>query len=289
MRTSLESYVELTKPKVTLLNLLVGVTCFVLAAYPRVNLLGLLEFSALGYLAAGGCAVINCVYDQDTDKLMPRTAKRAIPSGKVASKSALIYGSAMLILALTISWLGFNILTTAMVFLGIVFYLVVYTVWLKRSSAWNVVIGGVAGCFAGLAGWTAVTNSLGLIPLIIVAIDFLWTPGHLWGLAIKKVKEYQAAAIPMLPVEVGLEKTALVMLLFNIATVVSAFLIPLLGGAGVPFTLIAVLSSSLFLFETLKLTVFPNEQQGFRVFLTSMPYLACLMIGLIADKVLASI
>ena len=186
-------YFELTKPKVTLLNLLVGVTCFILAAYPTLDWLKLAAFSLVGYLAAGGCGVLNSVYDRDVDKLMIRTSKRAIPAGHITKNKALTFGIAMIAVSFVSSYYFFNPLTFLMLALGLVFYLLVYTIWLKRASPWNVVIGGFAGCFAALSGWTAAVNTISLVPLLVSTLDFLWTPGHLWGLAMKKMKEYKSS------------------------------------------------------------------------------------------------
>ena len=119
--------------------------------------------------------------------------------------------------------LFFNPLTAYMIGLGAAFYLIVYTVWLKRISPWNVVIGGFAGCFAALSGWTAAVNTVSLLPLLVAMVDFLWTPGHLWGLAIKKMNEYKAAGIPMLPVTVGITRASQIVFGLNVLTV--AFLI----------------------------------------------------------------
>ncbi len=168
--------------------------------------------------------------------------------------------------------------------LGGVFYLIVYTIMLKRTSNWNVVIGGVAGCFAALSGWTAVANTLSLTPLLVSTVDFLWTPGHLWGLAIKKVREYKKAKIPMLPVTSGVKKTTQTIFLFNAATIMSSLLFPILGLAGFFYLVVAASAGFWFIFESRRLLVYPSEKQGFKVFMTSMPYLACLMIGLLVDK-----
>ena len=216
-------YLELTKPKVTLLNLLVGVACFVLAAFPAVNWFKLVLFSVVGYLAAGGCGVLNSVYDQDIDKLMARTSKRAIPAGYVPLNKATGFGIAMIAVSFAISCFFFNPLTALMIGLGTVFYLVIYTVWLKRISPWNVVIGGFAGCFAALSGWTAAVNTLSLMPLLVAMLDFLWTPGHLWGLAIKKIKEYKNAGIPMLPVRIGINRASQVVFWLNVLRLVPRF------------------------------------------------------------------
>ncbi len=286
MKQKIGKYVELTKPKVTLLNLLVGVTCFVLAAFPTVDWLKLGVFAVVGYLAAGGCGVLNSVYDQDIDKLMPRTSKRAIPSGYVDQIKALMFGIAMIVGSFAISYLFFNPLTALMLGVGATFYLIIYTVWLKRISPWNVVIGGFAGCFAALSGWTAAVNTLSLMPLLVAMLDFLWTPGHLWGLAIKKIREYRNAKIPMLPVKVGISKASKIVFLLNVFTVAFSLLFPLLQLTGIIYLAIALVAGSGFLFQNRSLIFSTSEVAGFKVFVASMPYLTCLMLGLIVDKLI---
>ncbi len=286
MKWNLDKYIELTKPKVTLLNLFVGVSCFILASYPKVGLLGLFLFSVAGYLAAGGCGVLNCVYDINLDKLMKRTSLRALPSGAITPRRALLLGSVMMAAGEAISYFAFNELTALMMLLGALFYVLVYTVLLKRNSPWNVVIGGFAGCFAALSGWTAAVGTLSLLPLLISLVDFLWTPGHLWGLAIRKVREYGKAGIPMLPVTVGLRRASLITFWVNVLTIVSSLLLPLLGLTGLLYSAVAISAGAWFLFESRKLAAHPSEASGFRLFLASMPYLALVMAGLVVDKIL---
>ena len=286
LKEKIGKYFELTKPKVTILNLLVGVTCFVLAAYPAINWLNLLVFGLVGYLAAGGCGVLNSVYDQDVDKLMTRTSKRAIPSGYITTNQGLFFGIVMIVTSFVASYIFFNALTFLMLVLGLVFYLLVYTVWLKRSSPWNVVIGGFAGCFAGFAGWAAAVGTLSLTALLVATLDFLWTPGHLWGLAIKKMKEYKSAGIPMLPVKVGLVKASRVVFILNTVTVAFSFVFPLLGLTSSVYLGFAILAGGMFIFQNRGLLFSASEAYGFRAFVTSMPYLSCLMAGLILDKIL---
>jgi heme o synthase len=286
MKEKISKYLELTKPKVTLLNLLVGVTCFLLAAYPTFDWLKLAAFSIVGYLAAGGCGVLNSVYDRDIDKLMDRTSQRAIPAGYLTRNNALSFGTALIAISFVFSFLLFNPLTLLMLAIGLVFYLGVYTVWLKRSSPWNVVIGGFAGCFAGFAGWAAAAGTLSLVALLIGALDFLWTPGHLWGLAIKKMEEYKSAGIPMLPVKVGLNKASQIVFFLNAVTVAFSFLLPLFGLTGAIYLGFAILAGGGFLFQNRSLLFSASEVNGFKVFLASMPYLALLMLGLVIDKIL---
>ena len=285
MEQKITKYLELTKPKVTLLNLLVGVACFVLAAFPTISWFKLALFAASGYLAAGGCGVLNSFYDRDIDSLMTRTSKRAIPAGQVASNKALVLGVAMISAGFSLSYLLFNALTFLMMALGTIFYLFIYTVWLKRISPWNVVIGGFAGCFAGLAGWTAAVNTLSLMPLLVAMLDFLWTPSHLWGLAIKKMKEYKAAGVPMLPVKVGIVKASQVVFCLNVLTVAFSLLFPVLHLTGFIYAFFAVGAGSVFLFQNRGLLSSDREIGGFKVFISSMPYLTCLVFGLIIDKI----
>ena len=285
MKQKIDRYLQLTKPKVTLLNLLVGVTCFVLAAFPAITWFKLALFAVIGYLAAGGCGVLNSFYDRDVDKLMTRTSKRAIPAGQVRSNDALILGVAMISASFAFAYFLFNPMTCLMLGLGMVFYLVIYTVWLKRTSSWNVVIGGFAGCFAGLAGWTAAVNTLSLMPLLVAMLSFLWTPGHLWGLAIKKMKEYKTAGIPMLPVKIGIVKTSQVVFWLNLLTVAFSCLFPFFHLTGAIYMTIALTAGAVFLFQNRGLLFSSSEVQGFKVFIASMPYLMCLMLGLIIDKI----
>jgi protoheme IX farnesyltransferase len=278
-------YIQLTKPKVTLLNLLVGLTCFFLAAYPNLNVVALGVFALVGYLAAGGCGVLNSVYDKDIDKKMQRTAKRSIPAGYITVRNGTIFGSILIALSFAIGLFYFNRLTLLMLGLGVVFYLVIYTLWLKRSSPWNVVIGGFAGCFAGLSGWTAAAGTLSLLPLFIALLDFLWTPGHLWGLAMKKVEEYRQVGVPMLPVTVGLHKASRIVFFMNALTVAFS-LFPLALLAGPIYLTVALLIGSAFIIQNVGLLVSCSEMDGFKVFLASMPYLFCLMLALIVDRII---
>jgi protoheme IX farnesyltransferase len=192
----------------------------------------------------------------------------------------------MITASFALSYFFFNLLTALIISLGVAFYLFIYTVWLKRTSPWNVVIGGFAGCFAGLSGWTAAVNTLSLMPLLIAMLAFAWTPGHIWGLAIKKMKEYKSAGVPMLPVRVGLIKAAQVVFLFNLITIAFSFVFPLLHLTGIIYLIVALAAGSTFLFQNRGLLVSASEKQGFKVFLFSMPYLTCLMVGLIIDKIM---
>ncbi len=286
MKEILYKYLELTKPKVTLLNLLVGATCFVLASFQSLNFVNLIVFCVAGYLACGGSCALNCFYDQDTDRVMQRTSKRAIPSGLITPFKALAFGLALTGTGVVAGSIFLNPLTGFIMLLGASIYVIVYTIVLKRTSSWNVVIGGFAGCCAAISGWTAAANAISLLPILVSTVDFLWTPGHLWGLAMKKLKEYKNAGIPMLPVTVGIKKTARIVLAFDLAAIAFSLVLPLLGVAGMLYATVAGFAGSWFLLQNGRLVKFPSETNGFRLFLSSMPYLTFLMIGLILDRLL---
>ncbi len=284
MMRSVQKYVELTKPKVSLLNLFVGVTCFVLAEFPSINWMGLAIFIVVGYLTVGGCGALNCYLDRDMDALMSRTSQRAIPAGKIAPVKALIYGLILTSTGLIAAYYFFGILTSLLVSMGIVFYVFVYTLTLKRATSWNILIGAIAGPFAALSGWTATGNGLSLMPFLIGLLDFLWTPGHLWGLAIKHMNEYKSAGVPMLPVVSGFKRSSELVLLFNIAAIGSSSLFLTFGRTGVVYLIIATALGFKLVFESHKLLVTQSDAQASKVFLTSAPYLAAVMVGLIIDK-----
>lgn len=281
----LTKYLELTKPKVTGLNVAMGITCFAIAELPKIDWPTLITFSAIAYLAVGGCGALNSYYDRDLDKLMDRTRRRAIPSGAISPHKALAYGSILLGTGLLFSYIVLSKLAFAMIAMGAVAYLFVYTLWLKRRSQWNVVIGGVSGGFAALAGWTATGNVISLTPILVALLDFLWTPGHLWGLAIARVKEYARAGVPMLPVTAGPRVASRYVFSFNAVTVALSFLLPLLGLTGPVYVAIATFAGVILLWRSWELLKSPSEGRGLRLFMLSVCYLSCIMAALIIDKV----
>ena len=155
-----------------------------------------------------GSSALNHYYDRDIDGKMSRTAKRPIPSGRISARNVLLYGISLCAISLTISFFALNLVTTGMIALGIFFYVVIYTIWLKRTNVSNIVIGGFAGSGISMAGWATTTGSIDTLGFLIGLLVFLWTPPHFWCLAIKTREEYASVNIPMLPVLVGNERTA---------------------------------------------------------------------------------
>jgi protoheme IX farnesyltransferase len=263
---------------------MVGITCFALAELPKINWLNLVMFSIIAYLAVGGCGALNSFYDRDLDKLMDRTRRRAIPSGTISSRNALLYGLVLLGTGLLFAYFVFDRLALAMIVMGVVSYLFVYTLWLKRRSQWNVVIGGISGSFAALSGWAATGNMISLSPILVALLDFLWTPGHLWGLAITRVKDYGRAGVPMLPVTSGLKTASRYVFSFNVLTFVSSLLLPLLASVGEVYTTVTVVAGAVLVWRSWLLLKSPTEGQGLKLFKLSVAYLSCIMVALIADR-----
>jgi protoheme IX farnesyltransferase len=200
-------YVNLMKPHVTTLLLAITALTMVMAArgMPSPFLLGATLLG--GLLAAGSANAINCYLDRDIDELMGRTMRRAVPAGKVSARRALIFGLALAVASFAEMVAFVNLLSALLAFSGILFYVFVYTGWLKRSTPQNIVIGGAAGALPALVGWAAVTNSLSLAAFLLFTVIFFWTPPHFWALALLIKRDYERAGVPMLPVVMGDQET----------------------------------------------------------------------------------
>lgn len=277
----LSDYLSLTRPRLTSLNLLAGATGFVMASgfHGDPGRLALLLLA--GYLAAGGCGVLNGYLERDLDRSMARTAPRVLPTGRVEAGEALVLGVVLVGFGLGVAYL-LNPLTLLFVGLGVAFYIGVYTLWLKRRTPWNIVIGGAAGAFPPLAGWAAATGEVGLPALLLGLLIFQWTPGHFWGLAIRYREDYARAGIPMLPVVAGQARAARWAVLSNLLVPpISIALVPIYG---LPFGLAAGGLGALFVIENLRLL--RDSDQGWRIFRASNIYLSGLFGALLAVRLL---
>jgi protoheme IX farnesyltransferase len=209
-------YVELLKPKIILLLVITELSAMVVAArgWPRPEVL--IGALAGGAMAAGGAGAVNQWFDRDIDQLMPRTRRRPIAAGRVSPVAGLAFGIAVGLLGVALVALTTNLLAAALALAGGLVYVFVYTMWLKRSTAQNIVIGGAAGAFPPLVGWAAATGSLSPLAWVLFAIVFFWTPPHFWALALLLSKQYSAAKIPMLPVVVGERRTRRSILFYTV-------------------------------------------------------------------------
>ncbi len=209
-------YVTLLKPTIILLLVITELSAMVMAArgWPRPEVL--LGALAGGAMAAGGAGAVNQWFDRDIDKVMPRTRRRPIAAGRISPAAGLVFGISVGLLGVALIALTTNLLAAALALAGGLVYVFVYTMWLKRSTAQNIVIGGAAGAFPPLVGWAAVTGSLSPLAWVLFAIVFFWTPPHFWALALLLNKQYSAAKVPMLPVVAGERRTRLSILFYTV-------------------------------------------------------------------------
>ncbi|AFU58813.1 protoheme IX farnesyltransferase [Candidatus Nitrososphaera gargensis Ga9.2] len=283
-------YVEVSKPRIVVVLVITAVTSYLAAtrfdATPGVAwdvdwfTLGFLTLA--GALASMGASALNHYYDRDIDKVMERTARRPIPAGRLLPKSVLAYGIAVSAVSVIIAWFTLNPVATGMIALGIFFYVIIYTAWLKRSNASNIIIGGFAGSAASMAGWAAVTGSMDLLGFLVGWLVFMWTPPHFWCLAIRAREEYASVRVPMLPVLIGNQKTASYILL-NTAILLPYSVAIAFFGPGVLYTAVAAVSGSLMLAYHYKLTKNPTPEFAWKAYKVTAPYLVAIFVALAVD------
>jgi protoheme IX farnesyltransferase len=279
-------YVTLTKPRIMSLLLLTGAAGMFVGAQ-GVPDVGLFAAAMLGLaLACGGASALNHVLDRDVDRSMKRTASRPVADGRISPELALEFGLALSALSFVLLTSVVNVLTACLALVGNLFYVLVYTRWLKRSTPQNIVIGGAAGAVPPLVGYAAATGNLALPALFLFLIVFFWTPPHFWALALLIKRDYEAARIPMLPVVRGDRETARQVLLYTVL-LVGLTLVPVLTGTfGVFYLVAAVLLGGRFLRLALRLWQSTAPAQAGALFHYSLAYLALLFIAMAADPML---
>ena len=279
-------YLELTKPKVVALITFTAIVGTLLAS-PGLPPLGPLVIGNLGVALAAACAAtINHVLDQRIDAQMARTRARPLPTGQLTERAALIFAAALGCTAMTLLAFLVNLLTAVLTFCSLIGYAVVYTVWLKRATSQNIVIGGAAGAAPPVLGWTAVTGHVDPNALLLFLIIFVWTPPHFWALAIARREEYARAGIPMLPVTHGVEFTRLQVLLYTVLLTVVTLLPYLTRMSGLVYLAAAVVLDAGFLCYALALKVSTRAELPMRVFRFSVNYLMWLFAALLVDHYL---
>ena len=276
-------YVRLTKPRVISLLLVTtaGAMCVAAGGLPGGWLL--LWTMVGGYLAAGGANAINHYIDRDIDGRMARTTTRPVVAGRVAPGRALVFGIALGVISALVLGLAANWLAAGLALAGLALYVGVYTLWLKRTSLHNIVIGGSAGAVPPLVGWAAVTGDLGLSAWLLFAIVFYWTPPHFWALALMLERDYAAAGIPMLPVVRGVEETKRQILLWTLV-MVGVTLLPVVSGAAGAFYLVSALAlGAVFIVLAALLARDPAIGWARATFHYSLLYLALIFVALVVD------
>lgn len=282
----LRDYLVLTKPGVMVL-LLVTTLCAMLVAAEGFPALGTLFWTVLGgALASGGAGALNHYLDRDIDATMTRTRRRPLPCGRVAPEFTLIFGVVLSVLAVYFLTAFVNPLAAILSLAGNLFYVFVYTIWLKRTTPQNIVIGGAAGAVPPLVGWAAVTGQLSVPALLMFLLVFAWTPPHFWTLALFKRGDYAAAGVPMLPAVRGEEETRRQILFYTVAMVLVSLLFYPLGVLGLPYLLAAAVLGARFLWLAGRLYRERSDRLAKKVFLYSMQYLGLLFLAMVLDAVL---
>ena len=280
---TVNAFVMLTKPRIIELLLISTVPSMILAhgGMPRLSLVVLTIVG--GALAAGGANTFNMYIDRDIDRLMERTQGRPLVTGAITPRSALLFGIALEVVAFVLFYLFVNWLSAVLALGACLFYVFVYSLWLKRTSKQNIVIGGAAGAAPALIGWAAVTGSLGLNPIILFAIVFFWTPPHFWALAIKYADQYEAASVPMLPVVTSIKATATRMVIYTVVIFGLSIWFHVAADMGFVYLSVALIGGLVFLWRTLGLLRKPTSVQAMKVFVYSNVYLGALFIAMAID------
>jgi heme o synthase len=287
---SASDYIEVSKPRIVVVLLITAIASMLAATRfdnsPSVawdiSLWKLGFLTLAGALASMGSSALNHYYDRDIDKRMDRTAQRPIPSGRLSEKNVLVYGLGLSVLSVVIAWFTLNPVATGMIALGIFFYVIVYTVWLKRNNASNIVIGGFAGSAASMAGWATATGSIDLLGFLVGWLVFMWTPPHFWCLAIKAKEDYASVRVPMLPVLIGNEKTA--SYIFTNTAILLPYSIALyFFGMGLLYTIVAAVSGSIMLLYHYKLTKNPTPNFAWKAYKVTAPYLVIIFVAVSLD------
>jgi len=282
-------FLALTKPRVMTLVVFTGLCGMLAAPVPIHPVLGFTAILCIA-LGAGAAGALNQWYESDIDARMKRTAKRPLPAGRMDRQSALHFGVGLSCFSLVLMYFAINLAATLILAVSILFYVLVYTVWLKRRTPQNIVIGGAAGAFPPMIGWAAATGDVTLMPVLLFAIIFLWTPPHFWALALFVKTDYEAAGVPMLPVVSGERTTRIQIGLYTIPMIVAAALPWPLGLAGPIYGVVAAALSGIFLAMAVVVAIRRTEPEGDamvpekRLFKYSILYLFLVFGALVVDR-----
>src|SRR5450631_3211616 len=276
-------YLELTKPKVSLLIVFTAIVGMVLASPGWIPLNALILGSLGIAMASGSAAAFNHILDQRIDAQMNRTRRRPLPTGHLQEGHAIAFAVTLGLASMLVLWAGVNALTAALTFCSLIGYAIVYTLWLKRATPQNIVIGGAAGAAPPVLGWAAVTNSIDPNALVLFLIVFTWTPPHFWALAIARRDDYAKVGIPMLPVTHGIPYTRLQIVLYTILLILTTLLPYLTGMSGLIYLAAAIALNGRFLYYVLALHRGRRPELPIRTFKFSITYLLLLFTALILD------
>ena len=284
-RFHIADYAALLKPRVMSLVVFTAVTGMVIAP-GDISLLAALVSTLCVAIGAGASGAINMWYDRDIDQFMERTQNRPIPAGKVTANQALVFGVVLSVLSVIAMDVYVNEQASGLLLFTILYYVFLYTMWLKRSTPQNIVIGGAAGAFPPMIGWVSVTGTFSLESGILFLIIFLWTPPHTWALALFRHGDYERVGVPMMPVVVGSHKTKVQMLIYTLILVPVTLIPGFIGLSGMIYMAIAAVLGAGFIYHCVKLLKSDNDDHARPTFLFSLLYLSLIFMGLLVDHFL---
>jgi protoheme IX farnesyltransferase len=286
LTTRVPDFLALMKPRVMFLAVFTAFVGMMIAPVSLDPLLGSLAMVAIA-IGAGAAGALNMWYDADIDAVMARTARRPIPRGRISRREALAFGLFLSCGAVLVLGMATNVAAAGLLAFTISFYIVIYTLWLKRHTPQNIVIGGAAGALPPVVGWASATGDIGLEPIVLFLIIFLWTPPHFWALSLNRADEYRRAGVPMLPVVAGRAATTLQILIYSVLLVPTSLLPWALGYAGALYGVVALASGAVFLALALQLhrSQQSDRQAAQRLFLFSISYLFLLFAALLTNSV----
>lgn len=286
MRQTVSSYINLMKPHVTVLLLGTTVAAMAIAqrGWPGLGLV--LATLIGGAMSAGSANCINCYIDRDIDQVMTRTQRRSLPAGRVQPTQALIFGLFLGVSSFVVFALFVNLLCACLSLAAILFYVLIYTLWLKRSSTQNIVIGGAAGAVPVLIGWAAVTNNVPLAAIWLFAIVFYWTPPHFWALSLLIEKDYARANVPMLPVVMGERETKKQILLYSLMLLAVTMILFAMQAMGYFYLVGAVVLGGILVYMAVRLLLDTTRKWARTIFWYSNCYLALIFAIMVLDRVI---
>ncbi len=287
-RETAAAYISLTKPRIIELLLVTTFPAMVVAQDGIPNLWLALATLIGGSLSAGGANAINCVIDRDIDAIMKRTQHRPLPRGLIPPERALAFGISLGVISFAFLTITVNFLTASLALSALLFYVFVYTMWLKRSTVENIVIGGAAGAVPPLCGWAAVTGSLEAAPLIMFAIVFLWTPPHFWALAIGYSNDYANAKVPMLPVTHGAREARRRSLVYSVAMVAISLALFATDTVGWIYLTAAIVSGAIFIALAVAQLIQASTKAAMNLFRYSMAYLSIVFVAMVVDRLVSA-
>jgi protoheme IX farnesyltransferase len=286
VRDRVAAYFALTKPRIIELLLITTVPPMVVAARGWPPLWLTLATLIGGSLSAGGANAINCYLDRDIDEVMTRTRRRPLPAHKVSPRNALWFGASLGVIAFVFLWATVNLLAATLTSIALLFYVLVYTLWLKRRTPQNIVIGGAAGAMPVLVGWAAVTGRVELPALALFAIVFYWTPPHFWALSMRYEREYAAAGVPMMPVVYGRAETAKHILLYSFLLLAMSLVFFSVARMGVVYLASALALNGVFIYWAVRVWRDQSPRVAWSLFRFSIYYLALLFAAMALDELL---